>query len=61
MMGAQVLGEELEWSPQEVFQNLESFMEKRWREKAPILDGIQIQQEELCSSTYYNVGCLDLY
>jgi len=58
MMGAQILGEELNLSPSEVFAQLKAFMEKSWRGRAPILDGVSLQQEELCAATYFNVGNL---
>jgi len=59
MMGAQILGEELELSPKEVFRQTREVLEKRWAEKLPILQETQIQQEELSASTYYNVACLE--
>ncbi len=59
MMGAQVLGEELNLKPDEVFDRLRAFMEKSWKGRAPVLDGTSLQQEELCSSVYFNVACLD--
>lgn len=58
MMGAQILGEELGWSAKETFEQLKAFMTKSWKGRAPILDGVSLQQEELCSATYYNVGNL---
>lgn len=61
MMGAQILGEELAWSPAEVYAQLNAFMEKSWKGRAPVLDGASLQQEELCSSVYFNVGNLDQY
>ncbi len=61
MMGAQVLAEELGWNPSTLYRNVNQFLENRWGEKVPILKGDSIQQEELCASTYYNVGNLDLY
>jgi hypothetical protein len=61
LLGAQVLGDELGLSPQEVFRQTQEILEKRWAEKLPILEATSIQQEELCASAYYNVGCLDLW
>lgn len=58
MMGAQILGEELGWSAKETFEQVKAFMAKSWKGRAPILDGVSLQQEELCSATYYNVGNL---
>ncbi|HKY62001.1 MAG TPA: glycerol-3-phosphate dehydrogenase C-terminal domain-containing protein, partial [bacterium] len=59
MMGAQILGEELGWSAKETFEQLKAFMAKSWKGRAPVLDGVSLQQEELCAATYYNVGCLN--
>ncbi|MCE9623854.1 MAG: glycerol-3-phosphate dehydrogenase/oxidase [Deltaproteobacteria bacterium] len=61
MMGARILGEEMDWSPSKVYSHLNAFMEKSWKGRAPVLDGVSLQQEELCSSTYFNVGSLDQY
>ncbi len=60
LLGAQILGEEMDLSPREVLRQTGEILQQRWAEKAPILDGTSVQQEELCSSIYYNVGCLDL-
>ncbi len=59
MMGAQILAEELGLSPEETFAQLGRFMEKSWKGRAPVLDGTGLQQEELCSSVYFNVACMD--
>ncbi|MFO1464489.1 MAG: glycerol-3-phosphate dehydrogenase/oxidase [bacterium] len=59
MMGAQILAEELGLSPEEAFAQLGRFMEKSWKGRAPVLDGTCLQQEELCSSVYFNVACMD--
>ncbi len=61
MLGAQILGEELNLKPSEVFRQTGEALQKRWGEKAPVLDGTSVQQEELCGSTYYNVACLDVF
>ncbi|HCU26050.1 MAG TPA: FAD-dependent oxidoreductase [Deltaproteobacteria bacterium] len=59
MMGAQILGEELNWSPEEVFRQLRSFEEKSWHGRAPILDNVSVQEEELAAFTFCNVGNVD--
>jgi hypothetical protein len=60
LMGAQILGEELKMRPREVFRLTQELMERRWREKLPILEGVQLQQEELCAATYYDLGGLGI-
>jgi len=61
LLGAQILGEELNLKPSEVFRQTGEILQKRWGEKTPVMDGASVQQEELSGSTYYNVACLDLF
>jgi glycerol-3-phosphate dehydrogenase len=55
MLGAQILGEELGISPKQVLGQAREFLERNWREKAPILTGSQLQQEELNRMIHLNL------
>lgn len=61
LLGAQVLGDELALPPREVFGRTADALQGRWLEKLPVLDGVSVQQEELCATAHYNVGNLDLF
>jgi glycerol-3-phosphate dehydrogenase len=58
-LAAQILGEELGYTPREVFAAANEFLNQKWSQKIPILDGAQLQQEELNQAIHFNVGCLD--
>ncbi len=59
MMGAQILGEELGFSPREVFSQAADFFQMKWKDRRTILDHFQLQQEELNQAQHLNVTCLD--
>ncbi len=54
---AQILGEELGLSPHQVFSQVREFLEKKWKNKIPILKGTQLQQEELAREIFLNTLC----
>jgi len=55
LLGAQILGEELGISPKRVQDQVREFLERNWREKAPILTGSQLRQEELNRMVHLNL------
>jgi glycerol-3-phosphate dehydrogenase len=59
MLGAQILGEELGFSPKQIFSQVHDFLQKKWEGKRPILEGTHIQQEELNQFIHFTVGGLD--
>jgi len=44
---AQLAGRELGWSPEQVRAELADLLDQGWRERRPVLDGVQLAQEEL--------------
>ncbi len=59
MMGAQILGEELGYSPQEVFSKAADFFQLKWQGRKVVLNSYQLQQEELNQAALFNVACLN--
>ncbi len=59
MMGAQILGEELDFSPREVVARTAEFFQLKWQGRKVILNHCQLQQEELNQAQHLNVACLD--
>jgi glycerol-3-phosphate dehydrogenase len=53
-----VLAEELDLSGREIQEQLQSFLERRWRGKRPILSGTMVDQEELNQAAHFLTGNL---
>ena len=55
-LAAQLAGRELGWSPGQVRAELADLLEVGWRERRVVLDGAQLQQEELLRGAHWGVG-----
>jgi glycerol-3-phosphate dehydrogenase len=49
---AQILGEELQLTPKQIWEQVNFSQGRRWEEKVPLLGGIGLQQEELMTQLY---------
>ncbi|MBI2336129.1 MAG: glycerol-3-phosphate dehydrogenase/oxidase [Deltaproteobacteria bacterium] len=58
-LAAVILGEELGWEPLRVFKEVNLFLQNKWKETVPVLQGEQLAQSELASFMYYGMGCID--
>lgn len=55
-LAAQLAGRELGWSAGQVRAELADLLEVGWRERRVVLDGAQLQQEELLRGAHWGVG-----
>lgn len=53
---AAILGEELNLSIEETYQQVVEFLQERWKGKYPVLKGEQLVQEELNQALYFGLG-----
>ena len=52
------MASELDLSGREIQEQMLSFLERRWRGKRPILDGVMIDQEEINQAAHFLTGNL---
>jgi glycerol-3-phosphate dehydrogenase len=57
--GAEIVAEELGWSPDEVDAHVLRFLDARFRERAPVLRGRQLAEEELLQGALFGVEGYD--
>ncbi len=55
-VAAQLTGRELGWSPAQVRAELADLLEVGWRERRAVLDGAQLQQEEMLRGAHWGVS-----
>lgn len=57
--GAEILGDELGWTPDEVDVQVLRFLDARFRERVPVLRGRQLAEEELLHAAFFGVEGYD--
>lgn len=51
-LGAQLAGRELSWPADRIREELHDLLDQGWRERRPVLDGVQLAQEELIRAAH---------
>ncbi len=54
-----ILGEQLGWSWTEIRDEINRFLQERWKGRRPVLRGVQLNQEQLYRQRYKRLGLID--
>jgi len=61
LRASQILAEERGVSTEQAHEEVRRFLEMRWRDKLPVIDGIELAQEELVRAAFIGTACFGVF